>query len=357
MKIFHNIYIAFLVLILSIGIFGFSVYHYCFSGTSNSDKLETVVIKPGSTIDSIADTLVSKKFIRNKITFKAYIKITDKTNLKAGTYSLSKNMGLIKIVDILEKGGSCTEEYKITFKEGLNVRKIAAIIAENTNNTEEMVYNTLQNKEYLNTLINKYWFLTDDILNDDIYYSLEGYLYPSTYYFCSKDTTVETIIETMLNEMEKQLTDYKKQIQNHKYSFHELLTLASIVELEGVTLEDRKGIARVLYNRLDKNMSLGCDVTTYYGAKVDMGDRDLYQKELNECNGYNTRCATFKGIPISPISNPSFDSILSVLEPSEGNYLYFLADKNRKIYFSKTYAEHQRTETRLKKENLWYEYN
>ena len=103
-------------------------------------------------------------------------------------------------------------------------------------------------------------------------------------------------------------------------------------------------------------MSLGCDVTTYYGAKVNMGDRDLYQSELNECNGYNTRCSTFKGLPISPISNPSIDSIIASLEPSNSNYLYFLADKNRKIYFSKTYAEHNNMIAKLKKQGLWFEY-
>lgn len=356
MKFFHNIYIAFLVLLLSLGVFIFSVYHYCFSGTSDDNSLKTVEIKLGSSIDSIATILDEKGFIRNKLAFKAYVKLTDKTNLKAGVYSLSKDMGLIEIVNVLEKGGRCSEAYKITFKEGINVRKVAKIIAENTNNTEEMVYDTLKNKEYLRELIDKYWFLSNDILNDNIYYSLEGYLYPSTYHFCSKDTSVEIIIEAMLDEMENKLEDYKKQIIDNDKGLHELLTLASIVELEGVTLEDRKGIAQVLYNRLDKNMSLGCDVTTYYGARVDMGERDLYQEELKECNGYNTRCATFKGLPVSPISNPSFDSIVATLEPNDNNYLYFLADKNRKIYFSKTYSEHQNTEIRLKRDGLWYEY-
>ena len=87
-----------------------------------------------------------------------------------------------------------------------------------------------------------------------------------------------------------------------------------------------------------------------------MGDRDLYVSELNECNGYNTRCATFKGLPISPISNPSIDSIISAIKPDNNDYYYFVADKNRKIYFSKTLSEHNNTIARLKKQNLWYEY-
>lgn len=356
MKLFHNIYIAFMVLIFSIGIFIFSVYHYAFSGTSNKKILETIVIEPGS-ITSIASSLKEKNFIRNELAFKLYVKLTGKDNLKAGTYSLSKDMGLIEIINILEDGNTFNDkEIQILFKEGLNMRKLTKVIVDNTNNTEDMVYDLLKDREYLNSLIDEYWFINDDILDNDIYYSLEGYLFPSTYFFSSKDVSVKDIFKTMLDEMEKQLNSYKETINNNDNSFHELLTLASIVELEGVTLEDRKGIASVLYNRLDKKMSLGCDVTTYYGAKVDMGERDLYQDELNECNGYNTRCATFKGLPISPICNPSLESIMAVLEPVEEDYLYFVADKNRKVYFNKNLNGHNNTIAKLKREGLWYEY-
>ena len=356
MKLFHNIYIAFIVLILSIGIFFFSVYHYSFSGTSNEEILETVVIEPGS-ISSIATNLKEKNFIRSELAFKLYVKFTGKSNLKAGTYSLSKDMGLIEIINILEDGNTFNDkEIQILFKEGLNMRKLTKVIVENTNNTEDMVYNLLKDREYLNSLIGEYWFINDDILDNDIYYSLEGYLFPSTYFFSSKDVSVKDIFKTMLDEMEKQLNSYKETINNNDNSFHELFTLASIVELEGVTLEDRKGIASVLYNRLDKKLSLGCDVTTYYGAKVDMSDRDLYQDELNECNGYNTRCATFKGLPISPIANPSLESIIAVLEPLNEDYLYFVADKNKKVYFNKNLNGHNNTIAKLKREGLWYVY-
>ena len=214
MKFFRNIYIALVVLISSLAIFGLSLYQYYFSGTSNNSTLNTIVIEPGS-IDKIATTLVDEGYIRNKTIFIAYVKITGKNNLKAGTYSLSKDMNLIEIIDILSKGGTCTELIKITFKEGLNMHKIAKLIAENTNNTEDMVFDLLKDTNYLNELIDKYWFLSKEILNEDIYYSLEGYLFPSTYYFCTKDVTIETIFEVMLDEMEKQLTNYKDEINNN----------------------------------------------------------------------------------------------------------------------------------------------
>lgn len=350
MKIFRNIYIAFLTLFISLCFFGYAIYHYTFSGTSNDNSLKTIEIEPGS-IDSIATTLEDKDFIRSKLAFKIYIKITGKTNLKAGIYSLSKNMGIIKLVDILEKG-SKSSDIKITFKEGLNMRQIATIIEEKTNNKANMLYDTLKDKEYLKELIDKYWFLTNDILNDKIYYSLEGYLYPNTYFFASKDVTIKTIIEVMLDETEKQLKDYKDKIQNNDHSIHELLTMASIVEKEGITSSDRKTMAGVLYNRIKKNMSLGCDVTTYYGLKINQGEVDANKLDLNGCNDYNTRCATFKGLPVSPICNPSIDAIIAALNPEKTNYLYFLADKNGKIYFRKTLDQHNTLKAKLQREGL-----
>ena len=109
-------------------------------------------------------------------------------------------------------------------------------------------------------------------------------------------------------------------------------------------------------NRLSSNMNLGSDVTTYYGARIDMGERDLFSEEVVECNNYNTRCATFKKLPISAICNPSIEAIEAVISPDNNDYYYFVADKNKKIYFSKTQREHTNTINRLKKSDLWYEY-
>lgn len=356
MKFFHNIYSALLVLIFSVAVLTFSLFHYSLAKVSDNSELKEVIIEPGS-VDSIATVLQQKNLIKNKFTFMIYVKLSGKTNLKAATYSLSENMGVKKIVDILYAGsGKNSNQISMTFKEGINVPKIAKLLAQNTNHTEEEFYTLLKNEEYLKTLIQKYWFLTDQILNQEIYYSLEGYLYPDTYYFSSKDVSLEKIVETMLDETEKRLKEYKERISTNAKNIHEIIILASIVELEGTTEEDRQGIVQVFLNRLEANMNLGSDVTTYYGAKVEMGERDLYSSELNACNQYNTRCPSFKKLPISPICNPSIHSVVAVLEAKKSDYLYFVADKNKKIYFSKTIEEHNRTIANLKANNLWYEY-
>ena len=105
-------------------------------------------------------------------------------------------------------------------------------------------------------------------------------------------------------------------------------------------------------------MSLGSDVTTYYAIKEDMGERDLYSKEINTYNAYNTRGPNMEGkLPVGPIASVSEESIKAVLNPAEGDYLYFVADKNGDIYFSNTYEQHQETIATLRKKGLWYEYD
>lgn len=102
-------------------------------------------------------------------------------------------------------------------------------------------------------------------------------------------------------------------------------------------------------------MSLGSDVTTYYGIKVDMSERDLYQSELDKYNPYNTRGPRMEGkLPVGPIASVGLESIIAALEPEETNYLYFVADKNGKTYFAETLSKHQAIVSDLKSKGLWY---
>ncbi len=315
-------------------------------------------VDSGSTYYTIGSKLKESGLIRNELLFKIYVKLNNVNGLEAGTYKLNKNMDVKEIINTLSKGNNYNPDaIVITFKEGKNMRYIASTIAEFTNNKEDDVFNLLKDKEYLNTLINNYWFIDDSILNDKLYYSLEGYLYPNTYEFQNKDVDIKTIFKTLLDEMDKQLTPYKEQILSNKYSVHEILTLASIVELEGARSNDREGIAGVFYNRLNSGMSLGSDVTTYYAAKVELSERDLYTYELEDENDYNTRSSSLAGkLPVGPISNPSIESIKAVLNPKMSDYYYFVADKNGQTYFAKTYKEHLAIKDELINSGLWYQY-
>ena len=248
MKKFKSIALSLIVILSVVVVAVCTYYNINMAKVSNDSTLKEITIEAGS-IDSIANNLKKNNLIKNVTIFMIYTRLTNKTNLKAGTYNFSEDMGVKKIVDILKKGSKINpNEISITFKEGINIRKVATLISENTNNSYDDVISKLRDTTYIDGLINKYWFLTDDIKNSNIYYPLEGYLYPNTYRFNSKDVSIEDIFTKMLDEMDNKLSEYKKDIENSKLSVHEIITLSSIVELEGAKATDRKAVAGVFYN-------------------------------------------------------------------------------------------------------------
>lgn len=354
MKKYKIIIIILTIMVSMLFLMGF-YYNYQISPVDRDGEEVLVEIKEGS-IYSIGDTLYENNLIRSKLIFKIYVKLNGVSSLKASTYKLNKNMKLSEIISVLEEGNSYNpDEIRITFKEGLNIRKIALLIEENTNNSYEDLINLMDDTSYIDTLINKYWFLTDEIKNEKIYYPLEGYLFPNTYAFLNKDVDVKTIVEKMLDETDKQLSKYKDKIDKSELSVHKLLTLASIVELEGASSDDRAGVAGVFYNRIKDGWSLGSDVTTYYYLKIDDFKQSLNgNKDLFTCdNAYNTRCTSFLGLPVGPISNPGIDSIEGTINYREHNYYYFVADCNGKTYLSKDSTSHYNTINKLKNEGNW----
>lgn len=350
-KTFIIILLLILILITSFAI----IFFHSLSPVDKKNENEiTFTIKNGWGKNKIIKELKNKDLIRSEFFSKIIVKLKNK-ELYAGTYKLSKDLSTNEILEIIEVGKNIeNESIKITFVEGKRLTTYVKQISENFPYTEEEILNTLSNKEYLNTLINKYWFITEDILNEKIYYPLEGYLYPDTYEF-KKNSKLEEIIEKMLDNMDSKLINYKDEIKLSSYSIHQILTLASIVELEGVNKEDRSMVAGVFYNRLKSGMSLGSDVTTYYAVKKDFS-RDLSQNDLDSCNGYNTRGTCVTGLPVGPIASPSLSSLSATIEPTENEYYYFVADKEKNTYFSKTSSEHIQTVAKLKSEGKWFTY-
>lgn len=358
MKRYRNIAIGLLItMVIVVG--GSCLFYKLMLEPTNKESIEVeVVVSKGSSISSIATVLKEKDLIKSANVFKLYAKLNKKQNIKSATYVLNKNMGVEKILSKLIQGTSYNpDEIKITFVEGNNIRKIATVIKKNTNNSYDSVFELLKDENYINELINKYWFLTDEIKDKNIYYPLEGYLFPETYIFNNKDVTVKEIFNRMIAEFDTKISKYKADIEELDFSVHEFITLASVVELEGAGSNDRSGIAEVFYNRLAIDMALGSDVTTYYAIKSDNYKKDLTDKQLNDCsNKYNTRCTKNKGLPVGPISNPGIDSIESTLYPKTHTYYYFIADKNKKTYFTSTYSEHIQKKNELKAKDLWIEY-
>lgn len=357
MKIYYNIARILVLIIATIIIAAGIYYNISMSPVSKKDIEVSFEVVKGQTFSTVANKLKEKDLIKSDTIFKIYVKLTKPDSLKAGSYVLNKNMDVKKIIEILEKGNPSNKDIvKITFKEGKNMRHYAKLIAENTSNSEQDVFKKVKDNNYIDSLINKYWFITREIKNDDIYYSLEGYLFPDTYEFMYTDS-VEKIFNKMLENTNKKLEPLKKDLENSKYTVHEMLTLASIIELEAGNTEDRQGVAGVFYNRLEDNWSLGSDVTTYYAQKLDNYKQDLYESWIKSQNAYNTRHYSMAGkLPVSPICNPGIKSITAAFEPKKHKYFYFVADKYGVTYFTYTESEHNAKARELKEKGLWIEY-
>lgn len=329
MKKLSTIMLCVLILVATAIICACTVYNYNISAVSSSEETKEVTIASGSSSSQIAEQLEQEGLIRSKTFFLIYLKIFQVKDLKAGVYTLSPSMNVETIVDILTAGNNYNpNEIQIQFREGITIREVARLIASNTNHTEDEVFALLEDETYLDSLIEEYWFLTDAIKDPEIYYSLEGYLFPDTYNFASKDVSIETIFATMLDEMEQVLEPYRSDIEASRFSVHELLTLASMAEKEGIG-NDRADIVSVFINRIDSNMSLGSDVTTRYALRIDDATQALTAAQYQTQSPYNTRLidGSMNGkLPVGPICTVSKSSIEAAIHPTETDYLYFIAN-------------------------------
>lgn len=353
MKKFANISLFLLIFLTIIVVIGCSIYNYNIGPVSRDKELKEIVIEDGETFLTIAPLLKENNLIKSEFFYKLYIKLFKPDTFEAGVYRLSENMGVKNIVKTISDGSDYSGKIiKITFVEGKNMRYVASMIDQYTVNTEGDVFNLLSDENYINSLIEKYWFLTDDIKNSLIYYPLEGYLFPDTYEFINDSVSVEEIFAKMLDNTEEKLEPLRKSIEESGYSVHEILTLSSIVELEGAASDDRASVAGVFYNRLNSGSTLGSDITGYYGAKMDDWSEGLGE-HIDDCNGYNTRGTCVQGIPVGPVCNPGIDSISATLNPKSHDYYYFVADCSGKTYLNYTYDEHVSTINKLIDENNW----
>lgn len=323
-------------------------------------KEVTVQITEGTSGKAISKKLKEAGVIRSERAFNTYAK-SSFPKFKAGKYVISTDKSAEDIVKMIVNGEVSKNIVKIQLIEGKTFKDLAKIISQKLDIPEDDVIKKGRDKEYLQKLISNYWFLTDSILDDNIYYPLEGYLFPDTYTFDKTNCTVEDVFKEMLKETEKKLKQYNDFKGTKKLGIHQVLTLASVVEKETLPKADRDLVATIFMNRLSKGMNLGSDVTTYYANNVKMGERDLKLSEISKKNPYNTRGPNMEGkLPIGPICMPSEESIIAAIDmattykPTKD--LFFVSDKNGKIYATATNKEHENVIAELKKQGLWYEF-
>ncbi len=337
MKKIIIVLISILVVILLL----ISLYFYGLTGFNSNDEV-VFTVKEGTSVKEVVNNLYSSKLIKSKVASQIYLYFNKNITVQPGSYTVKRNLGLKEILALLNKGGN----FRLTLVEGKRFTDYIDLICGMYNFNKDEVIEKLSNKEYLQKLINKYAFLDESILNSDIYYPLEGYLLPLTYNLEESDQ-IEDIIEKILDKTADLLDNYSALIEKSEYSYHQILTIASIIESETKFVEDKKIVSEVIYKRLALNMSLGMDVTTYYGVRKSFKET-LTNEDILDDNPYNTRNPKFVGLPVGPICNPSKASIEAAINPSNDDYLYFYADIDGKLHFAKTYEEHKLNEEEYK---------
>jgi UPF0755 protein len=327
-----NIVKIFIILILfSFIITGYFFYEKIFqapNGNFNKEPIE-VKIKSGFSLRIIADTLESKGLIKKKEDFVLANKLFRNVNrLKAGRYNIPGGLSVYEIMNIIVNGR--TSNIKVVIQEGLISTQIVSILSKKVEIDSATFIKLLSD-----TSINKQF----DIRSK----SLEGYLFPNTYFFYW-GITEKKIINILLKEFNRNFSDSLKTIAKDKgWTIEQIITLASIIEGEALIDSERAVISSVYHNRLQKGMLLQADPTIQY--IIPDGPRRLLNKDLAIDSPFNTYI--YPGLPPGPVNNPGKNSIVAAITPAKTDYLYFVAKGDGSHIFSKTLSEHLRAKNKF----------
>ncbi|HEX7056366.1 MAG TPA: endolytic transglycosylase MltG [Bacilli bacterium] len=307
-----------------------------------------VQIEKGMDTRSIADALAEHGIIRDSFIFTLYVKYKHEgSRFQAGEYAMKPGIKLDDIIQKLNSGDTVkAATVRFTIPEGYTVEQIA----------DKLGKLGIVNKEKFLALAKKPELFSakhigDIPKNPALKEPLEGYLFPETYEM-KKGSTEQEIIERMLQELDRKLdtlpADWQSKMQKNGVTFHQLLTIASLIEREAVLPEERPIISSVIYNRLHNKqpMPLQIDATIQYA--LGKQKEKLYADDLKVDSPYNTYLHL--GLPPGPIADPSLASIKAALEPASTKYYYYVTrkDGSNGHYFAKDFNEHKAN--RLKSE-------
>jgi UPF0755 protein len=288
---------------------------------------QVVIIEPGAPVSRIASDLERQGVIPHALAFRLLVQVRgDAARLKAGTYELDGPLSLREIADIIVRGDVMRK--LVTFPEGRNRFEMAEIAATAGLSAEEFRKAAQEGA-----------FIRD--LHGDAT-SLEGYLYPDTYDVATLESA-EDLVRAMVQRFREVLAEVRgnRAGPSELLSVHEMVTLASIVELETGAPEERSLIASVFFNRLRLGMPLQTDPTVIYALRLaGRYDGNIRRADLQIDSPYNTYRR--RGLPPGPIGSPGREALLAVLSPVTSRALYFVSRNDGTHVFSNTLRDHER---------------
>ena len=282
-------------------------------------------VNEGDGLSAIAKNLKAAGVINSGTAFKIYARITGKHIYQMGIHSLNASMSYGEIIDELEKMPE-KEEVTVLIPEGFELRQIADTLEKAGLINKEVFMREIQVGNF------DYDFIAQIPDREN---RLEGYLFPDTYKF-AKDDSEHNIINTMLANFNKLVIPVYEAAQTDK-TLDEIINLASIVEREAAGDDERKRVASVFVNRLNKNMRLESCATVQYLLKERKSILSNSDTQID--SPYNTYKNS--GLPLGPIASPGLKSIEAALYPEQTNYLYFLATADGSYsLFAETFEQH-----------------
>lgn len=354
-KAFVISFLVFLALLSAGGYFG---YQYVLDSLlpidANSKKYVTVGIPEGSNVQEIGTTLEKAGLVKHGLIFSFYAKYKNYTDLKAGYYNLQKSMSTEDLLKELQKGGTAEPQEPVlatlTIPEGYTIDQIAQAVGQLQGDfkeplTAEAFLAKVQDETFISQEVAKYPSLLESLPTKDsgARYRLEGYLFPATYSI-KESTTIESLIDEMLAAMDKNLSPYYSTIKSKNLTVNELLTIASLVEKEGAKTEDRKLIAGVFYNRLNRDMPLQSNIAILY-AQGKLGQNISLAEDVAIDTNIDSPYNVYKNVGLmpGPVDSPSLDAIESSINQTKSDNLYFVADVTEgKVYYANNQEDHDR---------------
>jgi len=319
--------LIFTLALLIIILFSFIALYfgYFLISPAGIDKKEIIfIVNKGTGLRAVANELRRKRIIKNKDLFILCAILKGGTkDIKAGEYSLNQSMSPVTIFNILSTGAIKT--YTVTIPEGLTTQQTADLLATK---------NLVNTREFISLVMDKTFTASYHIDGT----SLEGYLFPDTYYF-TKDATPEKIISSMVKRFWSVFKpEWKNRAKTLGLTIHQVVTLASIIEKETGAAVERPIISSVFHNRLKRGIRLESDPTVIYGIEDFNGN--ITRRDLEEDTLYNTY--RIKGLPPGPIANAGTKAIEAALYPAETRFLYFVSKKDNTHQFSTNLKDHNR---------------
>lgn len=343
------------VLLVVIAIMAYRYVHTALQPVNgNADTAIAVKIPIGSTTKDIGARLEKKHVIKSATVFNYYVKFHNYANFKAGTYSFTQAQNLNEIIGTLRGGSSTSGVADVLVKEGVSIDQIGTVVSkvhgDDQRFTKKKFLALMKDEAFFDQLAKKYpQLLTSAKVAKGVRYRLEGYLYPATY-SVTKNETMKQLVEQMVAKSDSVMKSYYASIKKQGYSVQEVMTLASLVEREGVTDTDRRKIAGVFLNRIDAKMPLQSDISVMYALNTHK--THLTNKDTAVDSPYNLY--KNRGYGPGPFDQPSEASIRAVLSPADRSkhYLYFVANlKTGKILYASTLAQHNANSAQFSSDN------